>query len=294
MDSNTHAPLRVYFNAFWPGFMSQQKTLEFFTRLLGLVFGTDIKITSDVKRAELLVESGFGPSILGVKPWRATFLFMGESWTRPNWRDYTVVLSGQARTDGPNVVPLPLYALYLYDTAPDGKVPEQIARPMPTSDVIAIVSNPVAGVRTAFLDELDKHFKVVYAGKYKNNVGGPLRPAYGSPAFFHFISKFKYVITMENSAQDSYITEKIFHGFFAHNVPVYWGAPRVEEYINPARFLHVHNDSPDEFARVIAEMKRLAADPPAWQSVIAQQWEAPGVPQPSLESIASQIRTMIQ
>lgn len=292
MNQNTHT-LYVYFNAFWPGFMSQTKTLEFFTRLLGLAFDADVKVTTDIKHAELLVESGFGPSLLGTKPWRATFLFMGESWTRPNWRDYTVVLSGQAETDGPNVVPLPLYVLYLYDTAPDGKVPPQVARPIPTGDVIAIVSNPVAGVRTAFLDELDKHFKVIYAGKYKNNVGGPLRPAYGSPAFFNFISKFKYVITMENSAQDSYITEKIFHGFFSHNVPVYWGASRVTDYINKDRFLLVHDGTPDEFARVIAEMKRLASDESAWQSVIAQPWEELGKPQPTLESLATKIKIIL-
>jgi hypothetical protein len=284
--------MNVFFNAFWNGFGSNPKTTEFFTRILAASFNTDIEITTDIERADLLVESGFGASLLGVKAWRASFLFMGESWTRANWRDYTVVLSGQATADGPNVVSLPLYALYLYDVG--ASVPAQVSRPMPTGDVVAIISNPVPGVRTQFLDELDRHFKVCYAGRYKNNVGGALKPAYGTPEFFSFIGKFKFVITMENSAQDSYITEKIFHGFFAHNVPVYWGAPRVEDYINPARFLHVRNGETAEFASVIAEMKRLAADESAWQSVIAQPWEAPGKEQPTYETLAQQIQDKIK
>ncbi len=280
--------MNVFFNAFWNGFGSNPKTTEFFTRLLSAVFGVPVVRGSNAEECELLVESGFGTSLLATKTWRASFLFMGESWTRDNWRDYTIVLSGQAVSEGPNVVSLPLYVLYLYDVGVT--VPAQVSRPMPAGDVVVIISNPVPGVRTQFLDELERHFKVCYAGRYKNNVGGALRPAYGTPEFFHFISKFKFVISMENSAQDSYITEKIFHGFFAHNVPVYWGAPRVSEYINPARFLEVRDSSPSEFARVIAEMKRLAADEHAWQTLIAQPWETPNKQQPCIETLATEIK----
>lgn len=282
--------MKVFFNAFWPGFDDNPKTAEFFTRVLSAAFGTPVVRGVSPANCELLVESGFGASVLATKSWRASFLFMGESWTRANWRNYTVVLSGQPTTDAPNIVQLPLYTLYLYDRPGLNISPPCVKRPMPKGDVIAIISNPSPGVRTQFLDKLDRHFKVCYAGRYKNNIGGPLRPAYGTPEFFHFISKFKFVITMENSAQDSYITEKIFHGFFAHNVPVYWGAPRVADYINPDRFLHVRNGEATEFERVIAEMKRLAADESAWRSVIAQPWEAPNKQQPCIETLAVEIQ----
>ncbi len=284
--------MKVFFNAFWDGFDSNPRSLEFFTKILSAVFSVPVVRGEKMADCELLVESGFGPSVLSLKKWRASFLFMGESWTRANWRNYTVVMSGQALTDSPTVVHVPLYLLYLYGMS-DDPVPVQTAKPMPKADVIAIISNPRAGVRTEFLDELDRHFKVCYAGSYKNNIGGKLKPAYGTPEFFHFISKFKYVITMENSAQDAYITEKIFHGFFAHNVPVYWGAPLIKDYINPARFLEVRNGSPEEFTRVIAEMKRLAADEAAWQSVVSQPWEAPDKSQPSIDTIAREIRAKI-
>ncbi len=285
--------MNVFFNAFWPGFDDNPKTAEYFTRILSAAFAVPVVRGSNAAECELLVESGFGASVLATKSWRASFLFMGESWTRPNWRNYTVVLSGQPTTDAPNIVQVPLYALYLYDRPGLNVSPPRVERPMPTHNVIAIISNPAPGVRTQFLDELDKHFKVCYAGRYKNNIGGTLKPAYGSPEFFNFISKFKFVITMENSAQDSYITEKIFHGVFAQNVPIYWGAPRVTDYINPARFIEVRDGSSAEFARVIAEMKRLATDASAWQTLIAQPWEAPGREQPTCESIAAEIRKKI-
>ena len=295
MSDNTHKKtLYVYFHAFWIGFAENPKTTDFFRRLLAVTFNTDIEITTDINRAELLVESGFGPSVLATKSWRASFLFMGESWLRENWRDYTIVLSGQAMSESPTIVPLPLYALYLYDKRGHNKISNNVVRPIPLNDVLVIVSNSGEGVRKRFLDELDKHFNVTYAGSYKNNIGGPLKPAYGTPEFFHYISKYKFVITMENSAQDSYITEKIFHGFFAHTVPVYWGAPRVEDYINPARFLHVRNGETAEFARVITEMKRLAADESAWRSVITQPWEAPDKLQPDIETLARQIQDKIK
>jgi hypothetical protein len=284
--------MKVFFNAFWGGFDSNPRSIEFFTKILSEVFSEPVVRGENMADCELLVESGFGPSVLSLKTWRASFLFMGESWTRANWRNYTVVMSGQPLTDSPTIVHVPLYLLYLYGMS-DNPVPAQTVKPKPKADVIAIISNPRAGVRTEFLDELDRHFTVCYAGSYKNNIGCKLKPAYGTPEFFEIISKFKFVIAMENSAQDAYITEKIFHGFFAHNVPVYWGGPLIKDYINPARFLEVSNGSPEEYNRVIAEMKRLAADEAAWQSVVSQPWEAPDKPQPTCESIAKQIRNKI-
>jgi hypothetical protein len=46
------------------------------------------------------------------------------------------------------------------------------------------------------------------------------------------LTKYRFLICYENVADcPGYITEKIFDSFFAGCVPVYWGAPNVEEYI---------------------------------------------------------------
>jgi len=50
------------------------------------------------------------------------------------------------------------------------------------------------------------------------------------------------VISVENSIQDDYVSEKFFHPFASGSVPLYWGAPNVAQY-NPGKesFLHVRD-----------------------------------------------------
>lgn len=45
------------------------------------------------------------------------------------------------------------------------------------------------------------------------------------------LKKYRFCICFENSATKGYITEKIFSCFAGGCVPIYWGAPNIEEYI---------------------------------------------------------------
>lgn len=46
------------------------------------------------------------------------------------------------------------------------------------------------------------------------------------------LSQYKFTICYENAQKiEGYITEKIFDCFFAKTVPVYWGAPNIDEFI---------------------------------------------------------------
>jgi len=46
------------------------------------------------------------------------------------------------------------------------------------------------------------------------------------------MSRYKFSICFENTnTVKDYISEKIFDSFFAKSVPIYWGAPNIEEYI---------------------------------------------------------------
>jgi hypothetical protein len=56
---------------------------------------------------------------------------------------------------------------------------------------------------------------------------------------------------MENSQGDYYITEKIYNALRAGVIPIYWGSPKVDEFFNPARFIHLKNDSAVEIQRVV-------------------------------------------
>jgi hypothetical protein len=280
------APLRVYFNSFWANFTPKIK--QYFFDILSHIYNRPV-IEGGFDESELLMESVFGGTRMHDKSWKHTYMFSGEPHIRDNYKDYTCVISGEADTFSPNNVAVPFYSTLLYESVHRFKTAPTSPPPMPQKDVVVIISNAGGSVRNAFIEELDKHFQVTYAGRYKNNIGGPLEAGYGTEEFAKYISQFKYVISMENSEKDSYITEKIFHGIHSHTIPVYWGAPNVTNYINPKRFIHMK--SIDDILPTIEKMKSIASSETEWQSMVMEPWEAPnGEPQPTPENIAKKIK----
>jgi hypothetical protein len=63
-----------------------------------------------------------------------------------------------------------------------------------------------------------------------------------------FFSEFSYVVAMENSQLPGYITEKIGNAFCAGSVPIYWGAPDINELFNSEAFINVSDYSSIEKA----------------------------------------------
>ncbi len=276
--------IKVHFNAFWPGFMEEIATQDYFIKLLSEVYGKPV-IKGSFDDSDILMESVFGDSVLNAKKWKHSYLYSCEAYLRSNYANYTVILSGQETGNPHNNISLPCYTMNEMIIKFETKIPQQV----PKKDVVCIISNPGGEVRNAFLTELDKHFKVDYAGKYKNNIGGPLQASWGSKEFADFISNYKFVISMENNKQPEYITEKILHGIRANNIPVYWGGDAVERYINPKRFIHLKdkNDVP----RVIDEMKYYASNDEAWLKMVSEPWKTDN--QPTFPIIAKKIRELL-
>ena len=104
--------------------------------------------------------------------------------------------------------------------------------------------------RNLFIEELNKKVHIDYAGSYKNNVP-QITHSHCSPGFVDFVSNYKVIITMENSKNDNYITEKILHGFAANTIPVYWGADNVDDYFNKDRVINVKSFHVDHIREAI-------------------------------------------
>jgi hypothetical protein len=51
------------------------------------------------------------------------------------------------------------------------------------------------------------------------------------------LGKYKFALCFENSILKGWVTEKIFDCFFAGTVPVYWGAPNIEDYVPKECFI---------------------------------------------------------
>jgi hypothetical protein len=54
-------------------------------------------------------------------------------------------------------------------------------------------------------------------------------------------SNCKFVIAMENSIGDGYVTEKIVNAFYSGAIPIYWGSSNINELFNKNAFINVND-----------------------------------------------------
>ena len=253
----------VYCNGFWSGFMDRTNPvhIDFFVNLLKKVYNdSDIQIGT-LDSADVLIENTqANPSVRTIKQWRHTYLFSGESYIRADRNEYSCVLFSNRNHS--NTVNVPLYVPYIVCSYNESIItsnnPPKYITAVPTKDVLVIISNPRGATRNAFLDALDRSgLSVTYAGSYKNNIGGPFTPSYNSPEFINYVSQFKFMIAMENSQEETYITEKIIQPILSGSIPVYWGSNRVLDYFNDRRILRLPDGHPDSITTLIHHMRTM-------------------------------------
>ncbi len=98
-----------------------------------------------------------------------------------------------------------------------------------------IYSNGSAKERVQFLKTLQGYKYVDCAGRFLNNTGITVEDKVA------FCSRYKFTIAFENYPSRGYVTEKIADAFAAGSLPIYWGAPDVEQDFNPKRFIHARD-----------------------------------------------------
>lgn len=124
-------------------------------------------------------------------------------------------------------------------------------------------------------------------GKCLNNVGGPdmalsMYPVCsnngnGSPHWWDHLhcamSHYKFVLAIENTKTESYVTEKLFYALEAGSVPIYFGAPNVWDFIPPNSAIDASKFS--SLKELASYVKALANDPVAYAEYHA--WRRCGV-----------------
>ena len=264
--------LKVCFNNLWNGFdtCSDPVNKTFFIDLLQRVLCCNVQEGS-MEESHILFESIFAPSLLHARPWIMTILFSGESRIFDYYSEYSCVLY-QHRNKG-NVVNCPLFVPYLYCSQQLKKL-ENIHlhkwTTVPlcnTKDILTIISNGTSSIRNKILDNLEAHFPCVHAGKYRNNTNALLDCPYGSPQFIELVKQHRFILTCENSQEDTYITEKICHAMMARTVPIYWGSAHIPDYFNPDRMIIIDPNHPTP---AIEKIKHLMNNDRAWLDVVNQ------------------------
>ena len=188
----------------------------------------------------------------------------------PSWSDFSVTWQPTA---GDNFY-LPMFgikSLDQYEQLLTGKFPPQLehhrARPK-TKFCLYLYSHDVP-VRVYFCRQLARYKPVDCPGTSLNNClvpgYGPLRSAASGidPLTLTLRLQYKFAIAFENESADGYLTEKIRMALMAGSIPIYWGDPRVAEFINPACFINCH-DYPN-FAAVIEHIKEVDQNPELYE-----------------------------
>jgi hypothetical protein len=106
-------------------------------------------------------------------------------------------------------------------------------------------------LRVKFLHSLDAAFpNFELWGRHPH----PLKSYKGSlPAYTkdEALFPFKYTFSAENCQEKNYFTEKIIDAVLAETLCFYWGCPNLEEFIDPACFIRINLEKPEESVSII-------------------------------------------
>lgn len=291
--------LKLFVNNFWGGFVESTDVnhIGFFLDLFKYVYNVKIVHSNKLEECDILLESvcGFNKTQLFAKKWLHTYLFSGEHHLNEYKDLYSCVIWGEETHN--NIVNLPLYVVYTYckGFTFDGKSEllfNDTQFDIPPKDICCVISDVRGTARNHFITELEKHFTIDHYGKYKNNMQR-IVARYDTKEFAQIIGQYKFILTFEKFRVDTYITEKITHGFNAHNIPIYWGSTKIGDYFNTKRFINVQEVDDKSIAQVIKKIKFLIENPEVYKMVRSQQVYTNNCNPRSILCVANEIKKLL-
>lgn len=290
--------LKLFINNFWGGFVEKTDVnhIGFFIDLFQIVYNCNIVHSNIMDECDILLESvcGFSPTKLFSKKWLNTYLFSGEHHLNQYKDFYSCVIWGE-ETNG-SIVNLPLYVIYTYCKGFkfDGLTELNVlpTNEIPPKDICCVISDVRGTSRNHFIEELEKHFSIDHYGRYKNNMPR-INDRYDSKEFSQIISQYKFILTFEKFRVDTYITEKITHGFNAGNIPIYWGSLKIGDYFNTKRFINVQDIDDKTIEQVVKKIKFLIDRPELYNMMRNQPIYVNNTNPRSIDCVANEIKKLI-
>ena len=143
----------------------------------------------------------------------------------------------------------PLYALYVreFKLAQQKHLADYTTRDKFCAIVVSNMKN-ASSRRAEIVDVLSDYRQVDSGGRYRNNVGGPVKNK------IDFLKSYKFSVAFENTSFPGYITEKIIESWAAGTIPIYWGAPDIIEEFNPKAYINCTDRNLND---VLEEVKEI-------------------------------------
>ena len=247
----------IEYTGFWSGFHNDPHNplQQFFEGLFEGVGG------------EIRVHSVFGPGPDAAAGTRLLVSYSGE----PYHHDPALFhLSLIMQPDDTGIVCLPLFSVTSYERDYWPRYMEPRALSVPKTRFCAfVVSNPNAPLRNMFFERLSEYKRVDSCGQALNNYGScaPHDP----PEYLGFLHRFKFMICFENTALPCYLTEKLHNAWLGGTIPIYWGASKSLEWLNPRAFLYLEEGASDgAISRLIDRVVELDNDDAKYMEVFRE------------------------
>ena len=135
--------------------------------------------------------------------------------------------------------------------------------------------------RVDFTAELSRHIKIDSYGRHFHS-RTISSPDLGRKTKIETIARHMFCLALENSVEPDYVTEKIYDAFEAGTVPIYLGAPNVDEFV-PANSYIDASAFPDT-KDLAAYLKHLIETPRDYEAYFA--WRSKPLP----DSIVNRLR----
>jgi hypothetical protein len=104
------------------------------------------------------------------------------------------------------------------------------------------------------VETLKNYGRIDHISMYDNTIMHA--SCYNSVELLEVFSQYKFIICIENSFNDGYVTEKIFNCFLAKVIPIYSGSTMVNKFLNTDSFINVPSDEIDNVDLSIVETLR--------------------------------------
>jgi hypothetical protein len=128
------------------------------------------------------------------------------------------------------------------------------------------VSNGSCVQRNNFFTELSKYKKVDSCGRFMNNTGENCPDGHASSQYHNYIKKYKFMICFENVSQPNYFTEKLINAYYNETIPIYWGCPNIDHYVNMSSILYLQpNFTEQDVNNLIKEITYLDENDDAYK-----------------------------
>lgn len=270
--------LRLGFAEMWENFQPEHNFFTYLLKWMGSL--SNIKVVVDHVSPNLVF---WGPLSNGTEnrwPGIPKIYFTGENSRAVRTNNTFLNIGFDYDDPSPDYVRLPLWVLevnwfggnvdVMKNPRPVSLLDATTTIKKPRSKFCAFVaSNPNNPVRNATFDMIHRWRPVDSGGRLFCNLPAPIPAGLGGGggelAKVNFYKDYKFVLAMENSSREGYVTEKLFHAKVAGAVPIYWGDRWADRDFDKKGFLNITEaKTPQEVLAKIA-----AVDDNAWEEMTA-------------------------